>query len=383
MRKLLLLCGLVLSTSAMASNSDSLEVSLNKKQFKKGDTLEITCVIPDFEAKKLNASTLNLWLENLQTNRRWRFRYPFINGEANAFLVVGETVPEGLYAVNMLVQKGFFRLTGVIKNRMKSETSVNYLVVPKNKRTFLDNAEVNDKGEFRLKSTLFEDSAYFVFSPPGKTKRNTMDIKIETQLDSAFVPVMTSTAFIQVGDPAVVATLSRKIDTSKYSLNTDNTDDDGLLPGVVVTSKFKSKMEQYNEEYSRGMFQNPEAIVFDGLENDQIANSVSILRFLEGRIPGLTVVKDQETNVEVARWRDEVAEIYIDEFQMDPADAWFIAPSEIAMIKVYRPPAMLSPFSAAKGAIAIYTKKGNYTSKNSTRHSFIVKGYTPATSGWK
>jgi len=81
--------------------------------------------------------------------------------------------------------------------------------------------------------------------------------------------------------------------------------------------------------------------------------------FLQGRVPGLTITKNNE-GLDVAKWRNEIAEIYLDEFRMDPSDHTFVSPSDIAMIKVFRPPAQLSSFGGGAGAIAIYTKKGTF-----------------------
>ena len=75
--------------------SDSLYVQLNKQNFKKGDTLDFSCVIPDFEKAKLNAASLHVWIDHISTGTRWKFRYPFINGEAQAALVLAKTLPDG------------------------------------------------------------------------------------------------------------------------------------------------------------------------------------------------------------------------------------------------------------------------------------------------
>ena len=68
---------------------------------------------------------------------------------------------------------------------------------------------------------------------------------------------------------------------------------------------------------------------------------------------------------------------------MDSTDHTFISPTEIAMIKVYRPPAQLSGFSGGAGAIAIYTKKGAFANNSKSRHNFVVKGYTKVESVWE
>lgn len=360
--------------------SDSLYVQLNKQNFKKGDTLDFSCVIPDFEKAKLNAASLHVWIDHISTGTRWKFRYPFINGEAQAALVLAKTLPDGHFAVNFLVQKGYFRLSGQLKEKFEDENNINYLMVPKNKRTYSETITLNKDGFFRLKSTLFEDSAYFVFSPVKKNAKNNLNISIETPLDSTFIPEMETRIWITVGNQKRPM---NKEDSAAYAFNMISSSGTDLLPNVTVVGKYKKKVEQYDDYYSSGPFKRDEAMIFDGIEDETMARSMSILRFLEGKVPGLIVEKDQESMVEMARWRGEPTEIYLDEFRVSPQDIWIVSPSDVAMVKVYRPPAMLSPLSGAAGAIAIYTKRGEFAGKNRFKHSFTVKEYTPAEAVWQ
>ena len=369
-------------SATMAHASDSLRIEMNTRKFNKGDTLEFKCSIPDFSALRLLNATLNVWIEDVEKNRRWKFRYPMINGEVAASLAISDKIPEGRYAVNFLVQRGFFKVMGEVLQHEKKDTVINYMMIPKNKKaSYFDNTPVLPDGSFRLKSTLFADSAFFIFSPAKKVKNNYLAIRIETPLDSAFTPVLAETQFVTIGNPKMV--LSRKTDTSRYVFESDDIIDTSLmLPGVVVTSKFKTKVDKFNEEYSRGLFQRDDAIIFDGLESDQISRSISVLMFLQGKVPGLIIDKNDQ-GIDVAKWRNEIVQIYVDEFGLDAADHTFVSPREIAMIKVYRPPAQLSSFSGGAGAIAIYTKKGVYADKNKSLHNFIVKGYTNIESVWE
>ncbi|HVZ25523.1 MAG TPA: hypothetical protein VG842_05700, partial [Sediminibacterium sp.] len=229
-------------------------------------------------------------------------------------------------------------------------------------------------GSFSLKNTLFADSAFFIFSPNRKVRNNYLSIHIKTLLDSAFVPVCMQTDFITVGK--LVADRS-----SQYHFNIAAIES-ATLPEVIVTGHTKNKMQLYDEAYSSSMFQRNDAIVFDGLDDDQISRSISVLQFLRGRVPGLTIVKNED-GLDLAKWRNEVAEIYVDEFRLDASELNFISPLDVAMIKVYRPPAQLSPFSGSAGAIAIYTKKGAFADDDHAKHHFIVKGYTSLDSNWQ
>ncbi len=78
--------------------------------------------------------------------------------------------------------------------------------------------------------------------------------------------------------------------------------------------------------------------------------------FFQSRVPGLTIAKNED-GLDVIKWRNEIVEIYIDEFRLDASDHTFVSPTEIAMIKVYKSPAQLSAFAGSAEAIFIYTKK--------------------------
>lgn len=362
--------------------ADSLQVSLNKTLFKKGDSLFFDGYIPEYARLKLSNATMNVWIDDPSNGRRWKFRYPIVDGSFSGSLSIGEKISDGHFAINFLVQPGYCKILGTLVDPGKSDTLINYLMIPKNKKaTFFDNTKVNRDGSFRLKSMLFEDSAYFVFTPVKKVKTNDLLIHLETPLDSFFVPVLSATRFITLQRNTELTLVNEGMDTTHYVFSFDEPDSKTGLPGVTVYGKTKKKIERFDEENSRGVFQKNDALLFDGLENAEIGRSLSVLRFLQGKVPGLSIETDSAGN-DVAKWRNEIAEIYVDEFKTEAGDHLFISPASVAMIKVYRPPAQLSPFSNA-GAIVIYTKKGEYATGSAMRHNFIVKGYTAAESIWE
>ena len=314
-------------TGTLVFGSDSLRVNFNTKKLVKGDTLEFKCSVPDFAALKLQSATLNVWIEDVEKHNRWKFRYPLINGEVTASLKVSKKITDGRYAVNFLIQRGFFKIYGqVLDHTKRDDTTISYMMVSKNKQgSYIDFAHVETNGDFRLKSTLFADSAFFIFSPTKKPKNNYLTINIETPLDSSFVPVFAKTSFITIGNPKML--IAKKTDTSGYVFSQAELQDPTMLPNVTVTGKYKTKVQQYDEEYSRGLFQNNDAIVFDGISSDEIGRSATIMQFLQGRVAGLTIEKNSE-GLDVAKWRNQVAEIYLDEFRLEASEHTFISPTD-------------------------------------------------------
>ena len=185
--------------------------------------------------------------------------------------------------------------------------------------------------------------------------------------------------------------------TQPYSFNFSQTYLNTTLPEVVVTAKGKKKVDQYNETYSTGLFQDDNAKVFSGLDNDDIANAADIETFLIANVAGLSMARI-DLGYYYFSWRNEPVAIYIDEFRMSDCEAINISPSDVAMIKVYPPPASMNsgiPKSAVSsdecqaktsgfsGAIAIYTKKGSFDDRRTSRFRFTIKGYNALQSSWQ
>ncbi len=355
--------------------SDSLKVELTKKTYQKGDSIEIHISVPNYQALKLKAATAHIWIDNIKTNKRYKFRYPLIEGELNAALLIEENIEEGNYAVNCIIQSGFYKMIGHLNDKDKKDSVINYLMKTSNKKSIVDQVRVDKNGDFIMKSMLFQDKASFYFSPTQKTKNNYLSITLKTPIDSAFEPIVSGREFFAVGNNVI----RNKLDAYQFIL--DDTTNGSSLGNVTVYSKTKSKMQDYEDNYVSGLFRNENAYSFDGLESEELANSPTLGWFLQQKVPGLTVVVDSSFT-EVFKWREEICSIFIDEFEVLPGEHTIIFPRDIAMLKVFRPPFQYSSSTGFGGAIAIYTRKGKYGVSNSSKYSFILKGYTPFDSSW-
>jgi hypothetical protein len=355
--------------------ADSLLVKLNKARFRQGDTVSFVCDVPGFLRDSV-VGTLHVIIEDLRTNRRWRYRYPIINGEAAGDLVVGGGIDDGNYAVNFVVQERFFRVEGQVKDYKTRINPLTYVVMVRNKPGFTDNIAPGPDGSFRLKPTYYEDTAYFIFSPAKKYQNDNLWIDIRTPLDSSFVPYASATKFISVAMPDDSVA---PVPVSDYRFDYSRVTGPGVLPGVVVSGKSKKLVDRFNDEYSTGLFRNNVYMVFDGLESDQIARSYSVYDFLRWRIPGFTAKANNSGGYDL-RWRDRGVTIYLDEFPLLHPNDFYIDPAEVAMIKVFAAPSLLGN---RNGVIAIYTKKGAYEVKPNRKNKFKIAGYTAAASEWQ
>jgi len=372
-----LIASLSISKIYGQTENDSIAISLSKPVYLQGDSLELRVYYPNYINKKLKSATAHIWIDHLGTKQRWKFRYPMIEGEVNAALKISEQIPSGNYAISCLIQSGFYRMQGQVIERDKKDTVINYMMRTSTKQMMVDRVKVDAKGFFTMKPMLFQDTASFYFSPVQKPKKNYLAILLKTPVDSAFEPAAIQTAFFSVGKPGEY--INKKID---YNLSLDDPEFGSDLPNVTVYTKAKTKVEEYAESYTSGLFKNDNAYVFDGLGNDELAQSQSLAWYLQQKVPGLNVAIDSANN-EVFKWREEICSIFIDEFEVMPGEQTMVFPRDIAMIKVFRPPFQYSSTTGFGGAIAIYTKKGKFVDNNGAKFSFILKGYTAFDSVWK
>jgi hypothetical protein len=374
---IVLIASLSISKLYGQTENDSIAISLSKPVYLQGDSLELRVYYPNYINKKLKSATAHIWIDHLGTKQRWKFRYPMIEGEVNAALKISEQIPSGNYAISCLIQSGFYRMQGQVIERDKKDTVINYMMRTSTKQMMVDRVKVDAKGFFTMKPMLFQDTASFYFSPVQKPKKNYLAILLKTPVDSAFEPAAIQTAFFSVGKPGEF--INKKID---YSLSLDDPEFGSDLPNVTVYTKAKTKVQEYAESYTSGLFKNDNAYVFDGLGNDELAQSQSLAWYLQQKVPGLNVAIDSANN-EVFKWREEICSIFIDEFEVMPGEQTMVFPRDIAMIKVFRPPFQYSSTTGFGGAIAIYTKKGKFVDNNGAKFSFILKGYTAFDSVWK
>ncbi|MBP7345910.1 MAG: hypothetical protein KA952_05175 [Sediminibacterium sp.] len=372
-----LIASLSISKIYGQTENDSIAISLSKPVYLQGDSLELRVYYPNYINKKLKSATAHIWIDHLGTKQRWKFRYPMIEGEVNAALKISEQIPSGNYAISCLIQSGFYRMQGQVIERDKKDTVINYMMRTSTKQMMVDRVKVDAKGFFTMKPMLFQDTASFYFSPVQKPKKNYLAILLKTPVDSAFEPAAIQTAFFSVGKPGEY--INKKID---YNLSLDDPEFGSDLPNVTVYTKAKTKVQEYAESYTSGLFKNDNAYVFDGLGNDELAQSQSLAWYLQQKVPGLNVAIDSANN-EVFKWREEICSIFIDEFEVMPGEQTMVFPRDIAMIKVFRPPFQYSSTTGFGGAIAIYTKKGKFVDNNGAKFSFILKGYTAFDSVWK
>lgn len=381
----------------IASQLDSIPVSLNYTNVKPGDTLEFNWN-GNAIGKGYAAASLHLWIDHIESGKRWKLRYPILNGSSEGALIISDSLPQGNYAFNFMAADQFIEINGKVQN-VKIKTAYNYkskkkdtiavFELPKMKGkemryTLLGQAKilhndyvnVDDQGGFKIPAIVFGDSAQLLFDP-GRG-RGVYWINLETPLDSAFTPFHSTTLFVGVQKKGTVQELKK--DTAAYVFEFEDPYPDAVVLDEIVL-KGKSNAEKFEDDFVSKLFKaSPDARTIDALDNNELMRSNSILTFLQSRVGGLFIRSDGiTTNV---TWRGAPVDFFINEFPVD-VNNLNLSPMDVALIKVHPPPSQLRSLSNG-GAIAIYTKRGVYESqKGVPQYNFMVKGYTQGISRLK
>jgi hypothetical protein len=129
-----------------------------------------------------------------------------------------------------------------------------------------------------------------------------------------------------------------------------------VLEGVTIKAKTKSNVQLMDEKYTSGLFSGGDAIQFDVLDDPTAAASFNIFNYLQGKVAGLQI--NTTSTPPSLQWRGSTPLIYLDEMPTDADMVSNISVSDVAYVKVLRPPFM-GGSGGSGGAIAIYTRKGN------------------------
>lgn len=391
LRMTILTISLVASLGVLAS--DSIPLKMNGREFRAGDTLYAGWS-GHMIKKAYPLATLHLWIDNLETGRRWKLRYPIVNGEADIALAFSEKLMPGTYAFNFMGAENFLEIAGKVR-KVKVRTALNY----KTKKLdtinieerpgpirhgirasmlnrlgllYDENLVIREDGSFTIPPIIFGDTASLVFDPSNP--RESYLIEMKTPLDTTFTPFWSETVFVTVKGEESVA----RGDTSSYHFDFSGSYPNSItLQEVVVTGP--SKAEQFEKEYVSPMFRGLDSRTLSALDNSELIRTNNIWTFIQARTPGVIITQNGPWRA--ATWRGQPVTFFLDEMLIGINDIT-IQPTDVALIKVFPPPTGITA-RAPGGVIAIYTKRGDDYGGPPSPYTYIVKGYTHGESTWQ
>ena len=369
------------SLQVKAVTADTLVVIFDRQNFVQGDSIEIEIYTEPYSANQ-TAQTLHLWIDNVKTGQRWKYRYPFLKGRYKIALKINDSIPNGIYAFNFLLQNQFLNIKGKLLNATQEDKSVNFLAKAKNKPPVINGAELQSGGSFEIDNLYYTDSVFFGFSPVKQQKVNKLRIALITGIDSVFVPQAATTEFITVGISAAAKPVESSI-VQSYVFSAADKKNKELLDEIVLKSKAKKRVKEFEEANVSGLFSSYNSITLDFYDSDELNSYTDIYSYLTAKIPGLEVFGNPENNQPVLFWRKEKTDIYVDEFSDTDFSPYSISTQDIEMIKIFRPGTRMG-LDGLGGAVAIYTKRNSTRPGNKlSNYSFYVKGYTQKNADWK
>jgi hypothetical protein len=275
---------------------------------------------------------------------------------------------------HFLRDTGYMNLLGKVEHitdaKIKKASLMNLILLSKDSSKTMLFLPLEPNGSFTQNNLIFFDTTKVFYKLNGTGLSIRSNVIIETNLLKADPKRILYTTHVLV-DTTGYARMSYLANEQKKAelLKLQTT-----LKEVIVHSKVKTRVQELNEQYTSGLFANGDGYSFD--MTDEISGQ-GVLAFLQGRVPGLTINNPFSIDAS-ATWRGSSTSFYVNEFQAEADQVNTLSISDIAYVKVFRPPFFGGFGGGGGGAIAIYTKKGVDAYKSARGLDFImVPGYAP------
>ncbi|HUS03798.1 MAG TPA: hypothetical protein VMY77_18790, partial [Chitinophagaceae bacterium] len=227
--------------------------------------------------------------------------------------------------------------------------------------------------KFMMRDLVFYDTAKFYYQF-NNDKRKILTSKAKFSIKNnlltkplAFKPDQTLLLQPWKPDPALI---KRNEDIYRELTKEEILKIKTLKP-VEIKVRKKSIEQIRDEEYATGLFSGNSARVFLPENDISFSTSQNVFNFLQGRVAGLQV------NGSEATWRGGTTAFFVNEMEWQADQLRMIPMTDVAMIKVFRPPFLGAFGGGGGGAVAIYLKKGVSDNYSRGLESFIVQGYSP------
>ena len=270
------------------------------------------------------------------------------------------------------------QVLGLTKSQLSDRELTGILEVKNNQQLFT--VPIGPDGKFDMAGMVFFDTVrlfYQINNDKDKrlTSRATFNIKSNLIKQFPFV-TPDSSAWLKLYKPDSITFEKYKQVAEKIMIqNANKFNQLKILNEVIVKTKLRSRKDSIEAEYVSGFFKGGDGYTFL-TDEDPFANSAfSVLQYLQAKVPGLQIrVNGMDASIS---WRGDVPALFLNEMQSDVQLIQSIQMSDVAMIKVYRPPFFGAFGGGSGGAIAVYTKKGGMGSQNVKGLNYInIPGYS-------
>ncbi|WP_217603557.1 MG2 domain-containing protein [Chitinophaga sp. GbtcB8] len=231
--------------------------------------------------------------------------------------------------------------------------------------TSIVSAPTNGMGEFNLPGLAFLDTALVYYKGNDQQQRwKDVTVKFNTHFFENSVPV--TDPFPLRLPPAIDYNTLKNYLSTAYDGNRVNRSINSraiLLKEVNIRERRIPKEETMDKKYASGMFAGGDGYTFDMTK--ETSSYMNIFQYLQSRVAGLQITGNLSDPS--LSWRGGRPSLYLNEMPIDASMISSIPVTDIAMVKVFRPPFMGGFGGGANGAIAVYTKKGGEGNDNTVK----------------
>lgn len=218
----------------------------------------------------------------------------------------------------------------------------------------------DNNGFLTLNNLVFEDSMKFFYQLNSEPKDLNNNYSVYFQPTSNFVPYKKNlpvSSYKLVQRPADDKP-SNEVSRSLTALNAQKVISENItnIEEIKLKGEVKNKTKKLNDELSSPRFKSMNEQVFDFVNDSTMVTSTNILKWLQGRVAGLTI--QMQRGSYTASLRGSEVGIYLDEMLVDPSQVDNISTSDIAMVKVIKGFFAGGFSGGGNGAIAIYSRRG-------------------------
>jgi len=300
---------------------------------------------------KSDADTISAHLDLVMMTNGWR-RFDWEKIKA------GE-LPKLQYPAETGMMKIAGKVLGLKTAGAAPPSLLNVIMVGKDSSKHFMFIPIQRDGSFEDNTVFFYDTARLFYSFNGNNKLTDVT---QVQFTNGLLPQQYKTTRYAPRDPWTAWTDS----LARVRMNFFLTQQEALkkalaaatLQEVIVKTRAKKDvgLQELDKRYTSGMFSGGDGYSFDLLEDPFAKASIDVLGYLQSRVAGL-MINGSGTQANLS-WRGSTPDLYINEMHSSVEQIQSVNVTDIAYIKVFRPPFFGSIGGGAGGAIAVYTKKG-------------------------
>ena len=269
---------------------------------------------------------------------------------------------------------------GIPKSELAQKELNEILIFKNGAQQFMTTALEKD-GRFSIPGMIFYDTAkiyYQINNDKNKVLTSRMSVKFDNNLkrNGLGIPLDSFEVSRFIKPDSLVFTKNKAVAERQIALNEEAAKNIKTLSTIKITAKKKSKLEEMDDLYTSAIFRSMDEISFITEDDPFAVNGTDVLTYLKGKVAGLQIT-GQGAQASL-QWRGGTPDLFMNEMQTSIDAIQTINMSDVALIKVFRPPFFGASGGGGSGAIAVYTKKGKALTDNIKGLDFIsIPGYTP------